>query len=324
MLIKEHPKLFSNDWFKIWQWLLLFAVNSPIKGLREEVRYRLGISLDRNILVNQLLEKSFRIRTGENEFTETFYGRNVFARSVHRELLWLWNLIHKWDMNFANHFAPTLNLGFDTLTAYPDAHPETTTFDAFYENGGSPYSTVRDSSASSETNDYIPSIGVANYLSAPDYYVRRMIFLFNTQSLTANAVISNASVLLFGIYKEQANSGHSNVHIVSSNPTSTTEATDTDYSSLGSTSFSSIVYSSINANGFNDFVMDANGINNISKTGISKFGGRSNGDLNNSQPTSVNLLQFYSAENEDGTSRSPKLVITYTLPIPGNKYQVII
>jgi len=62
---------------------------------------------------------------------------------------------------------------------------------------------------------------------------------------------------------------------------------------------------------YNDFTLNANGISNISKTGITYFGARDSLDTANTTPTGNNNWNFNSS-NGAGTTTDPKLVVTYT------------
>ena len=340
MLIKEYPKLFSNDWFKIWQWLLLFAVNSPIKGLREEVRYRLGISLDRNILVNQLLKNSFRIRTGENEFIETFYGRDVFAKSVHRELLWIWNLIHKWDMNFANHLAPKLNLGFDTLTFYSEAGSggenvvcdgfvsksgDNQTFGSLWEGDGN--------SVSVTTTALMAGQILCGTTSYRYTRISRGIIMFDTSSLEDTSIITSAELKGYvGGYTNSLNRPTSTefwLTTVTTTNNNTLVGADYNKDNFGTGNLGSITLQVFidNLYGSLSYDLTAAGLEVINKNGITKFGMRSYIDIAESGAGWVSegaLTAYLGSSDNLGISQDPRLIITYTLPITGNKYQMII
>ena len=65
---------------------------------------------------------------------------------------------------------------------------------------------------------------------------------------------------------------------------------------------------------YNTFSLNGDGIAAISKTGISKFGFRSDYDLDNVAPTpnsdNVNNTVAYTAD-QTGVTQDPKLVVTY-------------
>lgn len=323
MLI-DKPKLWSNEWFEIWQWLLLIAINSPIKGLREEVRHRLGINLDRQILIDRLLRNSFCIHTGENEYQETFYGKNVFAKSVHCELMWLWEIIHKWDMNFANYISPKLNFGFDTLTKYPDPDPETNTVDGYvgYRPSETSWAVIRagagdicdDSHGAGTAISF--TVGSAQYLYEALY---RAILLFDTSALTNLAIITATTLSTYSL-------GSLPFGLVLSTPASNTGLINSDFASLGSTLQSdSYVSGGDGSYGEALITLNSTGRGNISKTSITKLGFRCQADIDNSAPSDNpgTTVSTYIRYSENGGATIPKLTITYSLP-SGNPNQMII
>ncbi len=322
----DKPKLWSNEWFGVWQFLLKIAVNSPIKGLREEVRHRLEIELDRQIPVARVLKNSFAIRTGGREYQEVFYGKNVFAHSVKRELIWLWETIHKWDTQFANYISPKLNLGVDTLTKNPDADPEVNTVDGYlirstlYSN--QPYSdfindincSKRTESAQAHMRVQLSASGLTNCWSV----LVRGAFLFDTGSLISTANILNAIISLYQAGYGYNDDFNSSIDIVATNPATTTALVDADFGSFGTTSFASRTLVAVSASSqYYEWSLDSNGKANINKGGISKFGMSENHDTARTPPTWGNSYNShtYFATAEAGVSQAPKLTVTYTLPV---------
>jgi hypothetical protein len=315
-----YPNLFSQDWFRMWQWFLLIAINFPIKGVREEIRYRLGITIDRQIIIDRLLKNSFRIKTDKNQFQEVFYGKNVFALSVYRELMWLWKIIHKWDINFANNVAPKLNLGFDTLTAYSDAHPETNTFDGMVQNvtaGSTNWTTV----TGAGTGTYIDDI--SNSMIARSYYfseaitlsVERAGCLFNTSSLGDGSIESAVLSLFVGSKLDEDNDVYAYIRIGSFNPTLDTSISLQDFGNFGSIAFSANKdITSINIDGYTDFDLNTDGITAVNKQGITKLGIREGHDLAIQRPAidTMNGISIFTADDATIPSRKPKFTVTYT------------
>lgn len=317
----DKPKLWSNEWFLCWQPLLLLGVNSPFKGMREDVRRRLGIDLDRNILIDRLLRNSFRIKVGDNQYQETFYTLPRFAINIKREWNWLWNLIHKWDMNFANNLIPRLNLGFDTLTAYPDPDPETTTVDGWVRRSGvdETMSNIRSGegvgSDTSSSSGYVfqlrTSTGTVNQYTT----LARGVFLFDTSSLLGTAIISSANLSLYGAFDDnvQFPFSYKQAQIVSATPANNTTLSASDYSNVGSVSFGSIDFT--DSGGYNTGNIDNT---SVSKAGITKFACRYTMEFNNTNPPDWDYGKtvHFSCRNSDysGTSNDPKLVVTYTFP----------
>jgi hypothetical protein len=312
-------KIFTNDWFKAWQWFLLTAVNSPIKGLREEVRNRLDINLDRNILIDRLLRNSFTVKVGNNKFEETFYGKNVFAQSIHRELLWLWKIIHKWDVNFANHISPYLNFGFDTLVIYPDASSGATTCDGtvgYYESSAKLWSSIHGGTGNEALIAYSYVILSTAETSTYGRYneLTRVIATFDTSSLTNGAIISAASMQLY-YYTKIDGLGQTSLILSSSNPAKNNDLVGSDNLRLGSINYGEISFTDFGS-GYNSITLNSSGLNNINKIGISKFGFMLGWDFNDKFTGSWTAYTntSYRWNDSDDVKNKPKLVITYTVP----------
>jgi hypothetical protein len=149
--------------------------------------------------------------------------------------------------------------------------------------------------------------------------LRRIITLFNTSSLGAGATIDSATLSLYGQSKVDPLLITHDLNIYSSAPASNTALVSADYSTFGSTAFSTaITYAGWSTTAYNVFSLNASGITNINKTGVSKFGARNaNYDVAAIAPTwasgQINVTICYSAD-ETGTSNDPKLVVTYTAP----------
>ncbi|MEK7554194.1 MAG: hypothetical protein AAB517_02390 [Patescibacteria group bacterium] len=205
-----------------------------------------------------------------------------------------------------------------TLTVYPDAgYPGTTTCDGNISIATATWAGSRDATAgNSVTVDSPANILMQARLDAvPEYLVTRGFFLVDASALTSAANISAATWSFAANGAVFSNADLSTIHLVSSTPASNTTLVIGDFDQIGSTSFSSLAMASwVNTDHtYNDFALNANGIANISKTGVSKFAARNSRDLDNSAPTGNNICSCYFAD-QAGTTDDPKLVITYTLP----------
>lgn len=152
-------------------------------------------------------------------------------------------------------------------------------------------------------------------IDASNWYIRRGFLLFDTSSLGSGARIAYASISLFADGTGVSSDDSPAIQIVSSNPASTSNLVVADFDTLGTTVFGSIASGSWNATGSaeNKFRLDENGIGNINKSGISKFGIRLSPDTSDSAPSGNNTRFFYWAD-QTGTSLDPKLTVYY---IPG-------
>ncbi len=230
----------------------------------------------------------------------------------------MWWAMHYWDEFFADRFAPAFSFGFSVLTAYPAAGNNTPVDgDVSRESVNQTFTNIR--AGAGTLAETTPANGVVqltasattNQFSA----LIRQITLFDTSSLTAGATISATSMSYFGNGK-LGNLGSPEMDIVASTPAATNILAASDYGQLGLTPFASKTYAAYSTSAYNDFSLDASGIANVSKTGISKFGARLNWDTDNNFTGTwvlgdVSRFAFYTAD-QTGTSNDPKLVVTYT------------
>lgn len=204
-----------------------------------------------------------------------------------------------------------------TLTVYPDASdPGTTsTSGMIAATQTTPWSAVRDATAGASVG-VVPTQAsfIRTAWNGTNYGIKRGFFLFDTSALTSAASISAAVISLAAQGAAGINEDTSTIHVVSSTPASNTTLVVEDFDQVGSTSFGSLAMASWVATDttYNAFALDANGIANISKTGVSKFATRNSRDFDNSAPTGVNDITCYFS-GQAGTTTDPKLVITYTV-----------
>ncbi|MFA5838848.1 MAG: hypothetical protein WC849_02830 [Candidatus Paceibacterota bacterium] len=208
-------------------------------------------------------------------------------------------------------------------TFYPDADPETSTVDGYVVRNvvDEPFSTIRDSAGkvadSSATNTQIRLLASAT--SDQFNLLGRSYALFNTSTISANGVISSA--IFSGYYSDKLNGlGSTDLHLAASTPASNTNLVIADYQNISRTSFGSITYANFLAAQYNDITLNAAGIANISKTGISKFSLQTSWDITNSfggiWASSGDTYFFITTADTAGTSQDPKLTVTYTIVIP--------
>ena len=210
-----------------------------------------------------------------------------------------------------------------SATFYPNAHPETTSVDGgVYRASSGTWASVRDGAGTAsydEANSSEIRIQAAN---STDWWtiMERFIMLFDTSSLPDDTTITSATLSLYGVHKQDPAGWTPDINIYSSNPSSNTWLTSSDYTTLGATAFSTaITYANWSTTGYNSFALNSAGLAAISKTGVSKFGARNaNYDVANTAPTWVSdadaLISFYTADYY--SAYKPKLVIEYTVNAP--------
>lgn len=202
--------------------------------------------------------------------------------------------------------------GNTTTTIYPDAHPETSTVDGSVTNGfNANWATVRNGVTGTSANDNAAEDrAFQTHFTGGNYFVQRGFFLFNTASIPDADTVSSATFSLFTGSTGIQTGGGGDVDIVSSSPASNTAIVTADFDQVGSVSFATAALTSLSAGAYNDFSLDANGVANVSKTGVSKFGVRGSKDLDNVAPTGESGWFVYYAD-QSGTTNDPKLVVVH-------------
>jgi len=208
---------------------------------------------------------------------------------------------------------PSIVFG-STMTFYPDPSSGATTVDCRITGNAVTWSGVRGLSSSSDINTTETGQAIRTYKeNIASWYLYRWIWTFDTSALPDDAIITSATLSLY-----QNNTGETKVSddtdsidIVSSAPSTNNNCTGTDYATLGTTAFGSIAISALTTNAYNDFSLNSGGIANISLSGISKFGGKTELDRANTTPTGNNLSWFYTAD-QTGTDKDPVLTVVYT------------
>jgi hypothetical protein len=122
------------------------------------------------------------------------------------------------------------------------------------------------------------------------------------------------------------------VCLVSSSPASNTALVLADYAvaNWGTTEYATrIAGTSWASAAYNDFALDAGGMAFISKTGVTKFGLRFSGDLDNSAPTypgGSGEKDFYAGgftADTALTTTDPKLVVVHASASVANRLMII-
>ncbi len=303
-------------------WKRKKCINTP-KGL---------VLFNKEIRLHRRLVKKYRYKMPLLPFfTQDFRTHNKYSKRLFYAFYPLWYLFHCWDILFANNFRPTWNLGYDTLTVYPDPGTGAITVDGvvgMVNQVDIGWSTVRNAAGnygSANVSDAIGNIFATQaYTSTNNWrYIIRAISTFYTAALTADATIIAVVLSWFGREKNDTPGWTPNVDIYTATPAANNAIADTDYAQTGGTTPTSqtgspITYANFSVTGYNDFTFNATGRGNVSKTGISRFSVRNaNYDVANTQPTwssnaECNINAYFA--DQTGTANDPKLVVTYTVP----------
>jgi hypothetical protein len=119
------------------------------------------------------------------------------------------------------------------------------------------------------------------------YHVSRVFLLFDTSSLGASAIISAAKIIQ-PIAANYNDSDGQSVNVV--NHTASDPPVADDFNNYETTIFSTVDVTNVSTSGTTDFALDANGIANINKTGVTKFAIMMSKDVSNTAP--VGLSQY--------------------------------
>ncbi len=223
----------------------------------------------------------------------------------------------------------------DSMTFYPDAHVEVSSVDGITRHlqAAQTWATIQGGAGTDvwDTDEGITfgdsncPVGLlaAGVLSAKWDYFYRSIFLFDVSGLTDSAVISAATMSLYGTNKLDSLVASPTVNIFSSAPASNTALAAGDYDSLGTTplataiSYANWIYASPY---WNDFTFNAAGIAAVQAAAdantVVKLGGReATYDAPNSPAPWVtnSLSRFCCYFVDKGNGYKPKLVVTYNI-----------
>lgn len=326
---KNTIQVFSKEWFELHQTNILRLANTRL-GKRF---FGIGTDIPKGKKLLEMLPDNMTWADGDGSFSTDFRSGPQFAKRLYYGFKPLWWAMHGWDFMFGG-LSQKLDFGFSTLTVNPAAGHASTTCDqdVRVHNQDSTLATIRAAAGDEygwQNFGGLPQygrdgnravVGLAGSGTSNQYaHMSRFLTTFDTSALTTGATISAAVLSVFGA-ATRANIGNPDLHCCASTPASAGDIVIADYSQVGSTSFGSIAFGSFSTSAYNAITLDANGIANISKTGISKFALRTNWDMNNSTSgiswsTDVSDLEFQTADG----ANAPKLVITYTVAVgPAN------
>ncbi len=219
----------------------------------------------------------------------------------------------------------------DSATFYPDIHPETTSVDGmmYYAIENQTWATVHDSAATYvDSSDVLlePYVINSGTNSGTWYQLGRSVVVFPTGNLPDSAIISAATLTLYGYDKGQISTYNPALNVYLATPASFTNLVVNDYlpANFGTTAYcdTSITYANWltgdpgNPNSFN---FNATGIAAISKTLSTAFGLRDAiYDVPNTPPTYAQSKYSYirSWSSDKGNGYKPTLVVIYSVPPP--------
>lgn len=316
--------MFGKKWFEKHQKILKWFVNTfigrwffKIHGNRSSVGKNKITRIGPNYIGwdGYKVESSNGFNTKQPHFLE-FRTHNKFTKRLYYGLLPVWYLFHAWDWLIAQEwsikpaFKPSWDLGFSTLTVYPDADAESTSVDGLVRGENAVYATAN--TAGSSAVDAITETALWHGLNGGTYYIDRFFYLFDTSDLTANVSVSDAD---FSVYKRAsiiADTHSDSMCLVISDPASNTALGTADFTTLGTDALVTSDFGDAPTDNYWAF-NNINDLSVISKTGITKLGLRTLNDINDSVPTGDNYVGGLGFADIAGTDNDPKLVVTYTI-----------
>jgi hypothetical protein len=317
--------VFSKEWFKKYNHFITRVARLPILGELIFNFKKFGHYVDRKMIVevtpNSVIE-FIGYKKGKVELKQHFFVRNEYALRLQSVFYPIWITFHIWDI-ITRPF-PQLNLGFDTLTAYPDASSGSTTCDGFINYSpaapGETWASVIGASAGNSANLTATEASLFRAVSSSTtnnwVKLERSFFSFDTSSIDDGATISGAVASFYGTLKADNLSISPSINVYLATPASANNLIVGDFDQVGSVAQcdTAKTYSGYSTSGYNDFTFNATGKGNISKTGITKLCIRNTQyDIGATAPTwkSNQASYFYAYYSDNGTNK-PKLVVTYT------------
>lgn len=309
--------VFSPEWFAEHQTKLLTFANTRYG--RRVLRIHGNRSAVGNRRIIKIEPQAITWANGDGTYSTEFRSHAKFAKRLYHAYKPGWYLIHGWDMGIANRLSPSLNLGYDTLIAFPDSSYGATTVDGYvlrYSEPGETFSAIQTRVGTGyNTSDTRDIIGLYSHADTNQYtYLVRSIMTFDTSSIIAGSV--TATELSLYMNAKFSGLGTPALHITGATPNQNNRLSAADYQRLGSTSFASVAYAAATVGTYYDFALNSSGRANVSKTGVSAFGARTDWDLNDNftgtwAASTATTFEPVQADGT-GTSQDPKLVVTYT------------
>ena len=319
-----HPVVFSSAWFERYQSVLLGLLRVPVIGreLRDVLAIRRhDVGYDGRIV--RITPHSYTVANPDGTFTTDVRTHAKYAKRLRYQLDGLWRAAHAWDQYVANPLVPALNVGFDTLTQYPDPGTGGTTCDGFANRDAvdESFVTIRAGAgtnvSTSDVNGQIASL-VASTTTNQFANLIRGFFSFDTHALTASATIASATVSFYLTSNFNNLGAGDTIHLAGATPAAVNTLAASDYGNVQRTSFGSLVLSTTTTSAYNAFTLNASGLAAINKTGVTSVSCQNDHDLQNAFGgtwVSGGVLLFQgNYADQTGSSNDPKLEVTYSIP----------
>jgi len=216
------------------------------------------------------------------------------------------------------------SVGRTTSTFYPEAGTAGSTGDdAAYYSGNASWATFHDASSGTgmEGGTKVNPITLVRMRTTGNMeFMARSMLTFDTSAIPDGDDIDSAVLSIHGDTSSkwtQETTGWVNELAIVEFTGVNVNFTTADYDNFATTKLATnIAISAWDINGYNDFTLNASGLANINKTGISKFGMVQENDRANSAPTNNGTDQLsgarWYAADQTGTADDPKLVVVHS------------
>jgi hypothetical protein len=313
-------KLANTDWGR--DLLLIDKHPYPVVAIKKHcVRFHLGVWDDQDHYLSD-----FRIGA---KWGNIIRYRWLAVKEAIDHMILL-SVLESWHPIYDRQGELLLPVGGGTTTiAYPEPDTESNTVDGMVakdDSGSMTWDTVHDASSGDNAYDSQATRNQRVRMSSTDNQfieIDRSFTLFLTSDIGSADTINSATL---GLVTNATYTGFSDsITMVETNPSSSTALATGDYALARSQvsdakQAADVAVTSFSADDatYDNFTLNATGLGNISKTGISKFGFKNLTDFSDSEPTSVSGavsagIIWYCADYT-GTSRDPKLTVIHSGP----------
>lgn len=283
------------------------------------------------------LPNGWHEKVEENTYKTVITTRPIFSPLLYLTLTKIDLALDKWKMSLQDQLEmmfidlglkpfsfeyPQVHLVEDTFN--PDADPESTSFDGrTFRTGNETFSTIRNGNGSGvldASGDDLVSMLNASSTTNQYAVLGRVYTLFDTSSIPSGSIIDSGvySIYTVSVSNDQLNQS---IGLVEATTSSNTGATASDYQdSVGHTTLLATAkdVTGLATGGYNDFTLNASGLNAVTAGSITKLGIKGSSDYSNSAPTwsSSHTCRITFRFADQGSSE-PKIVINYTLVAKG-------
>lgn len=320
-----HWQMFDADWFKSHQSSLLSWLNGS--WLKRKISRR-AFRIEATEPISEIAPSHYVVKLDETQRRADFRTHPKYAKRLYYSLIAYWWFLHFLDWAVLDRFVPQYSFGLSLLIAIPELSSGGTTGDGYIGRivtAGSTFSNLR-SNASGTTLSMTGTLGalfriVAHADNSDEYTeIRRSGFTFATSAIGAYSTITEVLLKLDSRVTTHTintfDTVNADVEIVGFTPANVSDFAVDDYSALGSTSFATMSNADYTASdGYKTFTLNAAGISNVNKTGITCIGARSGSDLSGTGVTwksAASMAVGVRWADGTGTTADPRLWITYT------------